>query len=571
MSNKAQEELKYDSSAKISSKGTAILGKLTGVCADIINPTRNGRKYSNELWEKVFKDPLVKEQFESGGIFGEMNHPADRDEVDLTQVCVCMPEPPKKNDKGQLIASWDILDTPNGRILKTLCDYGYKLGISSRGSGEVETDYDGNESVDPDSYQLNAWDIVLIPAVKAARLDYVNESLSNKKTLKQALVESLNNASDSDRKIMEDTLNSLDIDLKEDYFKDIKQLVKSATSNYTKNSGELVPQKFDAQYINDLTDELESSGYSIVSSVKDHSKSDKDLSNYVYEFEKIDESVNKAVDNNEAIVEELQNSTKQIKKLQNRLIELQEKLSVCYAKESSQEEEITKLRTVIQRLSEDVKKKDALQNQIRRLNTKLKESNELNDSLKESLEKSTEQVKSGKRDYLSLNESVKIREREVQALKSEITTLNKKIASTSKASSDEINKLNEDYETLKKDSEQIKTQYYKKLDNANKLVEKYKKIADTAVDKYIESEAIKIGVTKEEVKNKLPQSYTFKDIDSICEDLQSYKLSINKLPFRVDGNIKMKATESKHEPILPANRSVDDDVDNSLLEMAGII
>ena len=215
MANVKQEEIKYDGSAKVSSKGTAILGKLSGVAADTINPTRNGRKYSNDLWEKVFKDPLVQEQFANGGIFGEMNHPADRDEVDLTQVCVCMPEPPKKNKNGELVASWDILDTPNGRILKTLCDYGYKLGISSRGTGEVETDYDGNESVDPDSYQLSAWDIVLIPAVKSARLDYVTEGLNTKKTLKQALTESLDNASDSDRKIMEETLDSLDIHLNE--------------------------------------------------------------------------------------------------------------------------------------------------------------------------------------------------------------------------------------------------------------------------------------------------------------------------------------------------------------------
>jgi hypothetical protein len=33
-----------------------ILGRLYGPCADIINPTRNDRKYSEELWEKVFKD-----------------------------------------------------------------------------------------------------------------------------------------------------------------------------------------------------------------------------------------------------------------------------------------------------------------------------------------------------------------------------------------------------------------------------------------------------------------------------------------------------------------------------------
>ena len=84
-------------------------------------------------------------------------------------------------------------------------------------------------------------------------------------------------------------------------------------------------------------------------------------------------------------------------------------------------------------------------------------------------------------------------------------------------------------------------------------------------------EAIRIGVTPEEVKNRLPQSYTFKDIDAICEDLQSYKISVNKLPFRMNENIKVKTTESKHEPILPANVVTDDDVDSSLIEMAGLI
>lgn len=564
---KPREDLQYDSSAKVSSKGTAILGRLTGPCADTINPTRNGRKYSDELWEKVFKDPLVKEQFTNGGIFGEMNHPADRDEVDLTQVCVCMPEPPKKNDKGELIASWDILDTPNGRILKTLCDYGYKLGISSRGSGEIETDYDGNESVDPDSYQLNAWDIVLIPAVKAARLDYVTESVNNKKTLKQALVESLNNANDSDRKIMEETLDNLHIKLTEDYFKDISKLVKDSTDNYTKKSGEIVPQKFDSDYINELSNELKDNGYNWSSVVKDHSKSEKDLSNYVYSFEKI----NEAVDNNEAIVEELQNSIKQKQDLQAQIISLQEKLSVSYAEENKKQEEIVRLRIAIQKLSEDVKKKEALENQIRKLNDKVKESNLKNQKLQEQLTYYQGQVQKSNKDNISLNESVSLREREVSALKSDITTLNKKIASMSKEKSDEVSKLNESIETLKKDSAQKATQYSQKLDASNKLVEKYKRIANTAVDKYIESEAVKLGVTKEEIKNRLPQSYTFKDIDSICEDLQSYKLSVNRLPFNMNGNIKVKTTESKHEPILPASTVVDDVVDNSLIEMAGLI
>lgn len=44
-----KEELKLDDSVKVNSKGEAILGKLTGPVADVVNPTRNGRKYSDSL------------------------------------------------------------------------------------------------------------------------------------------------------------------------------------------------------------------------------------------------------------------------------------------------------------------------------------------------------------------------------------------------------------------------------------------------------------------------------------------------------------------------------------------
>lgn len=151
-----KEELKLDDSVKVNSKGEAILGKLTGPVADVVNPTRNGRKYSDSLWKKVFQDPIVKEYFEAGGLLGELNHPEDRLETDLTQVAVCMPEPPKEGKDGKLYATLDILDTPNGRILYTLAKYGYKLGISSRGNGETYDAGDGTEIVDEDTYKLEA-------------------------------------------------------------------------------------------------------------------------------------------------------------------------------------------------------------------------------------------------------------------------------------------------------------------------------------------------------------------------------------------------------------------------------
>ena len=55
--NISSENFKYNAV----SGNPAILGTLEGPCADIVNPTRNGRKYSEELWEKVFSDPIVEE------------------------------------------------------------------------------------------------------------------------------------------------------------------------------------------------------------------------------------------------------------------------------------------------------------------------------------------------------------------------------------------------------------------------------------------------------------------------------------------------------------------------------
>lgn len=194
-----------------------ILGRLYGPVASFAAPTRNGRHYSQDLWEKLFNSDLIKERFANGGIFGELCHP-DYEEVDMSKVAVIMPEPPVKDDKGQLVTYIDILDTPCGKIAYQLAKYGYKFGISSRGTGDIIEDYEGNEEVDPDTYQLNAFDLVEIPAVESARLQFV-ESLDSKKiynkTLRQRLTEELNKASEEDQKIMREALDNLDVKLNE--------------------------------------------------------------------------------------------------------------------------------------------------------------------------------------------------------------------------------------------------------------------------------------------------------------------------------------------------------------------
>ena len=187
-----------------------ILGRLVGPIADSVNPTRNGRRYSGELWEKVFKNPIMQEKIENRVCFGELGHPVDRTETDMEKICWCLAEVPKKGDDGQLYGVFDILPTPNGRILKALCDYGSNIGTSSRGSGDTFMYSDGQESVDPDTYECECWDAVLLPAVKTARLTPVTESLH--KTLKESLETLVNNANEADKKVMTETLETLNRD-----------------------------------------------------------------------------------------------------------------------------------------------------------------------------------------------------------------------------------------------------------------------------------------------------------------------------------------------------------------------
>ena len=486
---KSNESLKYVDSQE-STSGKPILCKLYGPVADVVKPTRNGRKYSNELWKKVFKDPMVIEAFESGGILIEANHPEGRIETDLEKVAAIMPKVPVENKDGLLEAEIHVLDTPNGRIIDTLARYGYKLGISSRGDGEIITDYDGQESVDPNSFQLSAWDFVVTPAVKEARLSIL-ESVQGK-SLKQALNENLKKATNEERRIMTETLDALKI-----------------------------------KYDNIAADDVGAT-----------------------------------------IVKELQESLLKQQTQEAQILELQEKLSVCYAKEANQDEQLSKYRVAIKNLTESVNNMKVLKTNNEALTKKLEIKDKL---LKEAINKAeniSRKLDEAIKNKTSLNESIGRKQAEVNKANKVIKTLNENLNNLQKTFEDEKHMLNENIASIKKDL-QIKTnEYIGKLSKTNKLVEQYKQTAKTAVNKYIESKAIMMGMTSDEIKNKLPKEYSFNDIDSVCEDLSKYKLRTNSLPFEVSRQ-RVSVNESKKDPIVPKD-IFDDTIDESLYKLANM-
>ena len=209
MTNKVE----YQKLSPEEQKNRRILGRLVGPLADFKHPTRNQRFYTEELWDKVFNNPIMQEKLRTKTLFGELGHPLDdRTEVDMEKIAICLAEEPKKYPDGTVRGIFDIIDTPNGRILKTLCDYGCQIGVSSRGTGDIVEDWTtGGETVNPDTYRCECWDAVLLPAVESARLSIVNESLGQR-TLKKSLTEMIHNASPEAKKVMMETLERLNID-----------------------------------------------------------------------------------------------------------------------------------------------------------------------------------------------------------------------------------------------------------------------------------------------------------------------------------------------------------------------
>ena len=489
-----------------------ILGVLYGPMADIVKSTRNGRKYSEQLWEKVFEDDIVKEMLKNGGIPGELDHPADRTETCSEKIAIMMPEAPKKDDQGHLVGRFDIIDTPCGKIAYALAKYGFQFGISSRGEGDVEEDFDGNESVDPDTYNFQAFDLVLLPAVKDARLKMVESLDKNKVQLKKALNEALENASTSDKKIMTEALDNLNIDYKP----------------------EMVDNKINESLEPEQSEEASDTG------------------------------------SNE-IVKDLQEALRSKKALEDKVAELQEKLSVCYTKELKYQEDLGKYKQSVITLSESAKTAKALKSQVTSLQEQLKQKDILLDNQSKQISSLKEQRITSVNEGKVLNESLKTRDTKIKSLTEQINTMRSDLKKQQVEAQKEQDKLRESLEDLKKDSSIKKNEYNQKIAKSNSLVEKYRNIAKQAVDKYISSKATMLGISSNDIKRKLSENYSFEDIDRICEDLQEYRLNINKLPFNFDTNtssVKMKVKESK-EPIKPIS-GYEDEVDEDLIRLANL-
>lgn len=140
----------------------------------------NQRVYPRSEVEKAVGFIMEKAK-EGQYVAGELNHP-DNLSVDLKNVSHIITEAWMDGDNA--VGKCKILNTPSGQIVQQLIAGGLKLGVSSRGTGNVTT-----EGVVED-FAFVTLDIVAQPSGPGCYPDVVRESVENKKvlTLAEAVV-----------------------------------------------------------------------------------------------------------------------------------------------------------------------------------------------------------------------------------------------------------------------------------------------------------------------------------------------------------------------------------------------
>ena len=130
--------------------------------ADIKN--RNGRIYPVDVLDKEVKR-YVKENVKKNRAYGELGHP-DSPTINLDRVSHMIKE--LKLEGKNFVGKAKIMDTPYGKIVKSLIDEGASLGVSSRGMGSLKTTKDGSSEVQKDFMLATAADIVADPSAPDA-------------------------------------------------------------------------------------------------------------------------------------------------------------------------------------------------------------------------------------------------------------------------------------------------------------------------------------------------------------------------------------------------------------------
>lgn len=151
------------------SNGKSLYMKGIFIEGDVRN--QNNRIYTKDEIHTAVK--AINEKIKGGySVLGEADHPDDLN-INLDRVSHMITE--MDTDGANGIGKLKLLPTPMGNICKTLIESGCHLGVSSRGSGNV------NDSGIVKDFEIITVDIVANPSAPSAYPDPIYERVMNHK------------------------------------------------------------------------------------------------------------------------------------------------------------------------------------------------------------------------------------------------------------------------------------------------------------------------------------------------------------------------------------------------------
>jgi hypothetical protein len=132
---------------------------IEGIFMQAEKKNRNGRVYPFDVLNKEV-DRYNRDYVNKNRAFGELGHP-DSPTINLDRVSHMITK--LYPDGTNIIGKAKILDTPNGKIVKSLLDGGASLGVSTRGVGSLKP-HNGYQLVQDDFHLATAADIVADPS-----------------------------------------------------------------------------------------------------------------------------------------------------------------------------------------------------------------------------------------------------------------------------------------------------------------------------------------------------------------------------------------------------------------------
>ncbi len=142
---------------------------LEGTFAELDKLNRNQRIYTKAEYLKHLA--YLRNDIKSGEpLLGELDHPDDRFEVKLKEASHRVIDLWYDESDNTVKGKIELLDTPNGKLAKSIVDQGIPLHISSRAAGTVNND--NTVSIQ----QIYTYDLVCKPGFAGAVLHRVNES-----------------------------------------------------------------------------------------------------------------------------------------------------------------------------------------------------------------------------------------------------------------------------------------------------------------------------------------------------------------------------------------------------------